>query len=154
MNGRAGREGETGPRRRPGAIAEPVRLVLFRPRAGWVAGLLGAGLVMIGGLLAVAVTLAVLAAVTVALWWMGEAQVPVVVLAYAFAILAGCGFAAGRANRAYGRRSRLPEGPSQVSWQPGSGRVPTGLTWETADPGDADYAGAGGAGPDDQEAAS
>jgi hypothetical protein len=146
MNGRAGHEGDMGPRRRTGAITEPARLVIFRPRAGWAAGLLGAGFVVIGGLLAVAVTLGVLAAVTVVLWWMGEAKIPVVVLAYAFVILAGCGFAAGRANRTYGRRSRLPEGPGQVSWQPGSGRVPTGLMWETADP--------RAAGPDDREAAS
>jgi len=100
-----------------------------------MAGLLGAGIMALGGLLALATVLAVLAGVTVALWWAGDASIPVVVLAYWPAAMAGGAFAVGRAGRGSARHRRpfLPEGPNQVVWQRGLGRVRTGLVWERPD---------------------
>jgi len=103
-----------------------------RPRQGWVVGLLGAGILVIARLLAATVVVAVLAGVTAVLWWAGQAQVPVLVLIYGSVAVAGCGFAVGRWGRQLmlARRPRLPEGPSQIAWEPGVGRVETGLVWE------------------------
>jgi len=87
---------------------------------------------MLARLLAATVAVAVLAGITVALWWAGQARVPVLVLIYGSVAVAGCGFAAGRSGRMLmsARWPRLPEGPGQLTWPPGVGRVPTGLVWE------------------------
>jgi hypothetical protein len=132
VNGAAGRADEPF-RRRPEGIAAPFRVVIRRPQRGWMAGLLGAGIMALGGLLALATVLAVLAGVTVALWWVGDASIPVVVLVYWSAAMAGGAFAVGRAGRGSARRPFLPEGPSQIVWQRGLGRVRTGLVWERPD---------------------
>jgi hypothetical protein len=117
-------------RRRHAAITAPTRLVVRRPRCGWIAGLLGAGLKVVGWLLAATVMLAVLAGILAALWWAGNAQIPIVVLVWWSVALAGGGFALGRSSRVYARLPHLPEGPGQLTWPPGPGRVLTGLVWE------------------------
>lgn len=116
--------------RRHAAITAPARLVVRRPRRGWIAGLLGAGLTVVAWLLAAAVTLAVLAGIMTALWWAGDAQVPVVVLVWWSVALAGGGFILGRSSRVYARLPHLPEGPGQLTLPSGPGRVETGLVWE------------------------
>jgi hypothetical protein len=134
VNGAADRAGEPF-RRRPEGITAPHRVVVPRPQRGWIAGLLSAGIMALGGLLALATALAVLMGVTVALWWVGDARIPVVVLVYWSAALTGGAFAVGRADRGSARHRRpyLPEGPGQIVWQRGLGRVRTGLVWERAD---------------------
>jgi hypothetical protein len=131
VNGATGREG--GLDRSRSEITAPVRLTVRRPRQGWVAGLLGAAVTLAARLLVFVLTLAVLAGVTAVLWWAGLAQIPVVVLVYALVVVAVGGFAAGRSGRLLGGRSWLPEGPRQLTWQPGSSRVQTGLVWEQDD---------------------
>ena len=147
-----GRAGEAVHRRRD-ALVEPVRVVIRRPRRGWIAGLLGAGVMAVAILAAVAVTLVVLAGVTAVLWRAGQARVPVLMLVYGAVAVAGCGFAAGRVGRllSLARWPRLPEGPGQISWQPGVGRVPTGLLWEQDDPAITSQAGLPGEEQADQE---
>lgn len=132
MTGATGRE--DGLDRGRTAITAPARLVVRRPRKGWVAGLLGGAVTLITRLLAFALALAVLAGVTAVLWWAGLAQIPVVVLVYALIVVAVAGFALGRSGGLLGVRSWLPEGPRQLTWEPGSGRVQTGLMWEQDDP--------------------
>jgi hypothetical protein len=114
----------------PAVITAPSRVVIRRPRHGWVAGLLGAGIMMIARLVMLALTLVALAGVTAMLWWAGDAQIPVVVLIYALAAAAGGGFALGRSGPLLSQRPRLPRGPGQLTWEPGLGRVQTGLVWE------------------------
>jgi hypothetical protein len=84
-------------------------------------------MMVIARLLALALALAALAGITAALWWTGDAQIPVVILIYALIVVAGGGFALGRSGRLL---SRLPEGPRQLTWEPGLGHVQTGLVWE------------------------
>jgi hypothetical protein len=132
VTGGTGREGELD--RGRSAILAPARLVVRRPRRGWVAGLLGGAVTLIARLLAVTLALAVLAGVTAVLWWAGLAQIPVVVLVYALLMVAVAGFALGRSGGLLGQRSWLPEGPRQLTWEPGSGRVQTGLVWEQDEP--------------------
>ena len=139
MNGAAGRAGGPSHRRRA-AITAPARLVVRRPRRGWIAGLLGAGLKVVLWLLAATVTLAVLTGIMAALWWAGDAPIPIVVLVCWSVALAGGGFAVGRSSRVYARLPHLPEGPGQLTWPPGPGRVPTGLVWEQDAPAVADPA--------------
>jgi hypothetical protein len=129
VNGGAGRERALD-RGRPAAITAPTRLVVRRPRRGWVAGLLGGAVVLIAKVVALVVALTVLAGVTALLWWVGEAQIPVVVIIYGLIVAAGGGFALGRSGRLVGGRSWLPEGPRQLSWEPGISRVQTGVVWE------------------------
>jgi hypothetical protein len=131
VNGAAGREG--GLDRSRSEITAPVRVTVPRPRQSWVAGLLGGAVTLVARLLALTLALAVLAGVTAVLWWAGLAQIPVVVLIYALIVVAVGGFAAGRSGRVLGGRSWLPEGPRQLTWQPGSSRVETGLVWEQDD---------------------
>jgi len=109
-------------------------VVIRPPRHGWIAGLLGAGVKAAAVLVTVAVTLAVLAGVTAALWWAGVARVPVLVLVYGCVAVAGCGFALGRCGRLLGWRRQLPDEPGELAWQPGVGRIQTGLVWEQDDP--------------------
>jgi hypothetical protein len=85
---------------------------------------------VVGGLLAVTAGLAVLAGVTAVLWWAGQVRVPVLVLVYGPVAMAAGGFVVGRASRAHVRQLRLPQGPGQITWQPGAARVHTGLVWE------------------------
>jgi hypothetical protein len=120
-------------RRRSGTIEEPVRLVIRRPRHGWIVGLLSAGVKAAAVLTVTVVALAVLAAVTAVLWRAGQARAPVLVLVYGSLAVAGCGFALGWSGRRLGWR-RLPAGPDQLSWQLGIGRVQSGLVWEQNDP--------------------
>jgi hypothetical protein len=84
-------------------------------------------------LLVTIVALAVLAAVTAVLWQAGQARAPVLILVYGSLAVAGCGFALGRSGRRLCWR-RLSDGPDQLSWQPGIGRVQYGLVWEQNDP--------------------
>lgn len=128
-----GRHAGKARRGRSGAIEEPVRLVIRRPRYGWIVGLLSAGVKAAAVLMATVVALAVLAAVTAVLWRAGQARAPVLILVYGYLAVAGCGFALGRSGRRLGWR-RLPDGPDQLSWQPGIGRVQSGLVWEQNDP--------------------
>jgi hypothetical protein len=128
VTGATGREGE--PDRGRSAITAPARLVVRRPRQGWVAGLLGGAITLIAKVLALVLALAALAGVTAVLWWAGEAQIPVVVLVYALIVVAVAGFALGRSGGLLTGRPRLPEGPRQLSWEPGMSRVQTGLVWE------------------------
>jgi hypothetical protein len=129
VNGGVGSAG--GPDRgRPDAITAPFRVTVRRPERGWVASLLGGAIMVIARLLALAVVLAGLAGVTAALWWAGLAQIPVVILIYLLIAVAGGGFAAGRSGRLLSRRPRLPEGPRELTWEPGSSQVETGLVWE------------------------
>jgi hypothetical protein len=129
VNGRAARA--AGPaHRRHAAITAPTRLVIRRPRRGWIAGLLGAGLKVVAWLLAATVTLAVLAGIMAALWWAGDAQIPVVVLVWWSVALAGGGFALGQSSRVYARLLHPPEGPGQLTWPRGPSRVQSGLVWE------------------------
>jgi hypothetical protein len=129
VNGRAAPA--AGPaHRRQAAITAPTRLVVRRSRRGWIVGLLGAGLKIVLWVLAATVTLAVLAGTIAALWWAGDAQIPIVVLVCWSVALAGGGFALGRSSRVYARLPHLPEGPDQLTWPPGPGRMPTGLVWE------------------------
>ena len=132
MTGQAGTAG----RGQRSALIAPARVAIRRPGHGWVAGLLGAGMKAVAMLVAVTVVLAMLAGVTVALWWVGQARIPVLVLVYGSVAVAGCGFALGRSGRllTLARWPRLPEGPNQVTWPPGVGRVETGLIWEQDDP--------------------
>jgi hypothetical protein len=115
-----------------GALVEPIRVVIPRPRRGWIVGLLSGGIFIIARLLTAIVVLAVLAGVTVALWCAGQARVPVLVVVYGAVAAAGCGFAAGRSGRllTLARRPHLPGGPSQLVWEPGFNRIETGLVWE------------------------
>ena len=122
-----GMTGGRGPRR--GGITAPPRVVIARPRDGWVLGLLGLGIKTLAGLVAAVMALAVLAGVTVVLWWAGEVTVPLVVLAYLSAVLPVCGFAVGCVFCG-GLPRFLPRGPEQVTWEPGAGRVRAGLVWE------------------------
>lgn len=132
MNGAAA--GQDGPGRGRAAITSPTKITIRRPGQGWVAGLLGGAIVAVARLLALALALAALAGVTVVLWWAGLAEIPVVVLIYALIVVAGIGFAAGRSGRLIGRRwLRLPEGPRQLTWEPGISPVQTGLVWEQDD---------------------
>jgi hypothetical protein len=130
MTGRPGRP----ERKRPGMFVEPVRVVIRRPRHGWIAGLLGAGVKAAAVLAAMAVALVVLVGVSVLLWRAGQARIPVLVLVYGSVAMAGCGFALGRSARLLAWWPRLPDGPGQLTWQPGVGRVETGLVWEQDDP--------------------
>lgn len=122
-------------RGRASALVEPVRVVIPRPRHGWIAGLLGGGIIVIARLLTAIVVLAVLTGVTVVLWWAGQARVPILVVIYGAVAVAGCGFAAGRSGRllTLTRRPDLPRGPSQIVWEPGADRIETGLVWEHDD---------------------
>jgi hypothetical protein len=129
VNGEAGREDGLD-REWPAAITAPVRVTVRRPPQGWIAGLLGGAITVIARLLALAVALAALAGVTAVLGWAGLAQIPVVVLIYALIAVAAGGFALGRSGRLLGGRLRLPEGPRQLTWEPGISRVETGLVWE------------------------
>ncbi len=125
-----------GPRRRGRhheAITAPARLVIRRPRRGWVAGLLSAAMTAVAGLVAAGVALAVLAGVAAVLWRAGDARIPVLVLVCGSVALAGGGFAFGHASRVLAWW-RLPEGPSQLTWPSGAGRIQAGLVWETEDP--------------------
>jgi hypothetical protein len=131
VNGATGREG--GLDRSRSEITAPVRVTVRRPRQGWVAGLVGGAVTLVARLLVFVLALAVLARVTAVLWWAGLAQIPVVVLIYALIVVAVGGFAAGRSGRLAGGRSWLPEGPRQVTWQPGRSRVQTGVVWEQDD---------------------
>jgi hypothetical protein len=131
VTGGAGREG--GLDRRRSEITAPVRVTVRRPRQGWVAGLFGGAVTLVARLLVLVFALAVLAGMTAVLWWAGLAQIPVVVLIYALIVVAVGGFAAGRSGRLAGGRSWLPEGPRQLTWQPGSSRVQTGVVWEQDD---------------------
>lgn len=117
---------------RPGGITAPARLVIDRPRDGWILGLAGTGIKALAGLAAVTVALAVLGVVTVVLWWAGEVSIPLVVLAYLLVALPACGFAVGRASRAF-LPQVLPRGPERFTWEPGSRRVGAGLVWEQDD---------------------
>jgi hypothetical protein len=132
VTGGAGREGRLD--RRRSEITAPVRVTVRRPRQGWVAGLVGGAVTLVARLLVLVFALAVLAGVTAVLWWAGLAQIPVVVLIYALIVVAVGGFAAGRSGPLAGGRSWLPEGPRQLTWEPGSGRVQTGLVWEQDEP--------------------
>jgi len=127
-----GRHAGKARRSRSGAIEEPVRIIIRRPRHGWIAGLLSAGAKAVAVLMVTVVALAVLATVTAVLWRAGQARAPILVLVYGFLAVAGCGFALGRSGRRLGWR-RLPDGPDQLSWQPGIGRVQSGLVWEQHD---------------------
>jgi hypothetical protein len=140
VNGGTGRERAVD-RGRPTAITAPVRVTVRRPRQGWVAGLLGGAVVLIAKAAALVVALAVLAGVTAVLWWIGEAQIPVVIIIYGLVVAAGGGFALGRSGRLVGGRSWLPEGPRELSWEPGISRVQTGLVWEQEDLAVAELAG-------------
>jgi hypothetical protein len=131
VNGGAGREG--GLDRRRSEITAPVRVTVRRPRQGWVAGLVGGAVTLVARLLVLTLALAVLAGVTAVLWWAGLAQIPVVVLIYALIVVAVGGFAAGRSGCLAGGRSWLPEGPRQLTWEPGGSRVQTGVMWEQDD---------------------
>lgn len=130
---------------RPGGITDPARLVIDRPRDGWVLGLASTGLKALAGLAVVTVALIVLAGVTVVLWWAGEVSIPLVVLAYLLAALPACAFAVGRASRGVWSQV-LPKGPERFTWEPGSGWVAAGLVWEQDD---ATAAGMSGAAPED-----
>jgi hypothetical protein len=132
VNGAAGRGGELD--RGRAVITGPARISVRRPGQGWVTGLLSGAIVLIARLLVLALALAVLAGVTAVLWWAGLAEIPVVVLIYALIVVAAVGFAAGRSGRLIGRRPRLPEGPRQLTWEPGISRVQTGVVWEQEDP--------------------
>jgi hypothetical protein len=114
----------------PAAITAPSKVVVRRPEHGWVAGLLGVGIMVIARLVTLAVALAALAGVTAALWWAGDARIPVVVLIYTLVTVAGGGFALGRSGRLLSGRPRLPRGPDELVWESGIGRVQTGLVWE------------------------
>jgi hypothetical protein len=129
VNGAAGREKGLD-RGRPSAITAPTRLTVRRPQQGLVAGLLGGAVTVIARLLALAVALVALAGVTAVLWWAGLAQIPVVVLVYTLIVVAVAGFALGRSGGLRGGRSWLPEGPRQLTWEPGASRVEAGLVWE------------------------
>jgi hypothetical protein len=131
VTGATGREG--GLDRGRSAVTAPVRVTVRRPRQGWVADLLGGAVTLAARLLALTLALAVLAGVTGVLWWAGLAQIPVVILIYALIVVAVGGFAVGRSGRLLGGRPWLPEGPRQLTWQPGSSRVQTGLVWEQDD---------------------
>jgi hypothetical protein len=117
---------------RPGGITAPPRLVIDRPRDGWILGLASTGIKALAGLAAVAVALAVLGVVTVVLWWAGVVSIPLVVLAYLLIVLPACGFAVGRASLVF-LPQVLPRGPERFTWQPGSGRIGAGLVWEQDD---------------------
>ena len=127
MNGMAG-----GRHREPGRITAPARLVVPRPEHGWVIGLAGAGVRMLAGLAAVVAALAVLAGITVVLWWAGDATIPLVVVVYLPVAVAVFGFVAGRASRG-GLLRFLPRGPEQITWEPRAGRARGGLVWEQPD---------------------
>ena len=122
MNGEAGREGRLD-RGRSAAITAPFRLVVRRPRRGWVAGLLSGAIVVIVRLLAFVLALATLAGVTAALCWAGAGRIPIVVLVYGFLAVAGGGFALGRSGRLLTWSSRLPDRPARRPWEPGAGRI-------------------------------
>lgn len=143
MNGMAGGRGLG----QPGGLTAPPRVVIDRPRDGWILGLAGAGIKALAGLVVVVVALAVLSVVTVVLWWAGEVSIPLVVLAYLLAGLPACAFAAGRASRGLWPQV-LPRGPERFTWQPGSGQVGAGLVWEQDD---TTATGAPGAAPEDWE---
>ena len=131
MSGLAGREAGPGRRgRHHDAITAPARLVIRRPRRGWVAGLLSAAMTAVAGLVAAGVALAVLAGVAAVLWRAGDARIPVLVLVCGSVVLAGGGFAFGHASRVLAWW-RLPEGPSRLAWPAGANRIQAGLVWET-----------------------
>jgi hypothetical protein len=119
-------------RRRP-AITAPRGLAIRRPRDGWVAGLLGAGVVVVLRLVAVAVALAALAGITAVLWQAGQGRVPLVVLFYGFVAVAWGGFALGRSGRLLTWSSGPPERPAGRPWEAREDRVQTGLIWEQDD---------------------
>ena len=132
---------------RPGGITAPVRVVIDRPRDGWILGLASTGIKVLAGLAVVVMALAVLTVVTVVLWWAGEVSIPLVVLVYLLTALPTCAFVVGRASRTLWMQI-LPRGPERVTWEPGSGQVGAGLVWEQDD---ATVAGVPAAAPEDWE---
>lgn len=117
------------------AITPLGRLLNIRPGCGWGSGLLGTGLLVIAGLAAVIVALAVIAGITAVLWLAGQVHIAVVDLAYAGAVLAGTGYAAGRSARLHARLTRPPWAPAVPAWRTSPVGIDTGLTWERDNPG-------------------
>ena len=113
-----GRHAGKARRGRSGAIEEPVRLVIRRPRYGWIVGLLIAGVKAAAVLMATVVALAVLAAVTAVLWRAGQARAPVLVLVYGSLAVAGCRVRAGPVGPSAGLGGGCQTGPISSAGSP------------------------------------